>query len=83
MKSEKLYRVMVRKTGSMQPCETFWRRETLYCGTDRTEARRVYHESAPSDFGGSFGNACRETVCEVITDGEADDFAGDNLAKAE
>lgn len=58
----KLYRVMIKTTGSLQPAETFWRKEVIYCGYDRDEAVRVYHESTPTDTKGSYGNPARVTV---------------------
>lgn len=61
---KKLYRVLVKTTGSLQPGSgnTFWQTDVLYCGYDRLEAARVYHENKPRDFGGSYGNRCRETI---------------------
>lgn len=59
-----LYRIVVRTTGSFQPRSTFWAKEVLYCGYDRLEAIRIYHQSTPSDHGGSYGNACRETMAQ-------------------
>ena len=59
--TEKIYRVVVRRAGSLQPSGTFWRREVLYCGTDLAEARTAYLRSEPEDGGGSYGNPCRET----------------------
>lgn len=74
-----IYRVVARRTGSVQPTGTFWDREVLYCGDDRQEARRVYHESEPEDFGGGYGNQARETISEVISDADSDDFADDEI----
>jgi hypothetical protein len=59
-----MYRVIVKKTGSLQPNGTFWQRTYLYCGEDRAEAARIYWESECEDFGGSFGNPMRETTVE-------------------
>jgi hypothetical protein len=75
-----LYRVSVRSTHSLQPGSddcTSWSQDILYCGYDRDEARRIYHESTPADYGGSYGCRARETTCEVIEDAETEDFADD------
>lgn len=66
--SDTIYRVTVRTTGSLQPSETYWQEECIYCGTDRTEARTAYHRSAVEDRGGSYGNSARETIAEMIDD---------------
>jgi len=76
-KMEKMYRVSVRSTSSLQPTESFWDTEVLYCGYDRDEARREYHRSEPQDANRSFGNPARETRLEVITDAETEDFSDD------
>ena len=34
-----LYRVTLKTTASVQPLDTYWTREVLYCGYDRDEAR--------------------------------------------
>jgi hypothetical protein len=67
--TKKLYRVSVKTTRSLQPGSggTHWQWEVLYCGYDVDEARRVYHASRPLDHGGSYGNACRETVAQSKT----------------
>lgn len=61
-----IYRVTVRVTGSLQPGRgsTFWDRTTVYCGTSLEEARVQYLASINDDYGGSFGNRCRETLIE-------------------
>ena len=74
-----LYRITARTTGSLQPGGSFWQTEVLYCGYDRDEARRVFHESEPSDDNRSFGNPARETHAEIIKDGETDDFDDDEV----
>ncbi len=68
-----IYRVLARKTGSVQPIATFWTEEVLYCGTDRLEARVAYHTSTPEDYGGTPGNRCRETVIFRRRDHDQDD----------
>lgn len=81
-----IYRVITKTTGSLQPGgggATFWNREVIYCGTDRDEARVVYHTSTVEDFGGSYGNRCRETICEEIADAETEDFADDEVTATE
>lgn len=60
----RLYRVIARTTGSLQPSYTHWLTDVLYCGYNRLEALRVYHESAPKDYGASYGNKARETKCQ-------------------
>ena len=81
--SELLYRVVRKTTGSVQPGgDTYWNREVLYCGYDRDEARRVYHESEPSDVWQGYGNRAVETVGHVIRDAETEDFADDELEEA-
>jgi hypothetical protein len=78
-----IYRVTVKRTGSVQPGDgaTSWQREVIYCGTDREEARVAYHASEPKNYGGSFGNAARDTVMEVIEDAETEDAADDVVAE--
>ena len=73
MTEQTIYRVTVRTTNSVQPISTFWTREVLYCGTDRTEARIAYHASEPEDFGYGYGNPARETLLEILTDEDAPD----------
>lgn len=70
-----LYRVRVESTGSLQPGRgtTYWRSEVLYCGTDRLEALAAYHRSRPTDYGGSHGNPCAETLFEVLDTDELPD----------
>lgn len=78
-----IYRVTARTTGSVQPGRgaTFWQREVLYCGTDRSKARVAYHASSPKDYGGSYGNRARETVMEIIEDAETGDAADDTVTE--
>jgi hypothetical protein len=85
MTTETIYRVRVKTTGSVQPGygATDWQSEVLYCGTDRTEARTVYHRNAPTDFGGSHGNQARRTLFEVIEDAETEDAADDPVSIGE
>ena len=72
-----LYRVIRRTAGSLQPGDTYWTRDVLYCGYDRAEALRVYHEHEPTDFGGGYGNRCQETLFEQLdTDALDEDEAG-------
>lgn len=69
-----LYRVKIRKTGSVQPSGTFWTDETVYCDYDIDEARRIYHKNEPQDFGGgNFGSPARETVFEKLDTETLDD----------
>ena len=75
--TDKLYRVICRWTGSLQPSGTFWNKEVLYCGYDRAAARQAYHQSAPSDFYGGYGNRVVDTISEAIDDFESDDFNED------
>lgn len=63
---ETIYRVKIRSAASLQPGETFWRYEVLYCGSDRTEALIAYHQSEPDDIWRGYGNHARETVFEVL-----------------
>lgn len=58
----KLYRVMVKTTGSLQPCGTHWESQVLYCGYDREEAIRVYHASTPTDRWMGYGSQARKTI---------------------
>ncbi len=78
-----LYRVIRRSAGSKQPNETHWSKEVLYCGSDRSEARRVYHESEPEDSDRGYGNPATETKFEVIEDAKSDDAADDLVESAE
>ncbi len=57
-----MYRVIARTTGSLQPSGTCWSKTVLYCGYDRLEAARAYHESTPADYWYGYGNRARETV---------------------
>jgi hypothetical protein len=60
--TKKLYRVLVRTTSILQlGSDTHWASEVLYCGWDRDEALRVYHESRPGDYWRGHGGRCRET----------------------
>lgn len=60
----KLYRILVKTTNSVQPDRTFWNKEVKYCGYDREEALRIYHENTPGDFWYGFGNRARKTVAQ-------------------
>ena len=81
---EKLYRISVRSTSSLQPGGgSFWTTAVLYCGYDRDEARREYHNSEPHDDNCSFGRPARETHCVVIEDAETEDFSDDKVSAAE
>lgn len=61
----KIYRIMAMTTNSSQPSsETYWNKQVLYCGYDRLEAIRVYHESTPLDYWCGYGNRCRKTVAQ-------------------
>lgn len=53
-----LYRVLQETTGSYQGryTNTYWNKTVLYCGYSIDEARRVYHQAEPTDFGGSRGS---------------------------
>lgn len=70
-----IYRVTVKTTSSVQPGKsgTFWNRETTYCGTSLEDARVEYLRSLNEDYGGSFGNRCRETIIEAF-DSEPDEI---------
>lgn len=78
-----LYRITARTTSSLQPGSSFWNTEVLYCGYDRDEARRVFHESEPADNNRSFGNPARETHSEIIVDGDTAHFDDDELEAVE
>ncbi len=69
----KLYRILRKTAGSLQPGsgQTFWNVTVLYCGYDRLEALRVYHESSPADVERGYGHRCVRTVAqskEVLAD---------------
>ena len=65
---KKLYRILKKTTGSVQPGgDTFWNTTVLYCGYDLDEARRVYHESRPTDYWCGYGNRCQETTAQSKT----------------
>lgn len=68
----KLYRVVVRRTASLQPGSgTYWRTTVEYCGLDLDEARIAYHANVPLDTASrSFGSRVRETQFEVIPEHE-------------
>lgn len=60
-----LYRVIVKTTGSLQPGgdqNSYWNDEVVYCGYDRSEARRAYHANQPRDYWSGYGGPCRRTV---------------------
>lgn len=64
MATESIYRVVVRKTQSKQPTGSFWQREVVYCGPSLRDARIAYLREVAQDYGGSFGNAERDTRIE-------------------
>ena len=61
-----IYRVVVKKTSSLQPNgNTFWNKEVLYCGTNLESARIAYLTSETKDGGGgSYGNQSIKTKIE-------------------
>jgi hypothetical protein len=73
MASEYIYRVIVRTTGSRQPSGTFWERSAKYCGPSLRDARVVYLREEADDYGGGYGNRCRETYIERFA-AEPDDI---------
>lgn len=83
----KLYRVIRRTTDSLQSTGTHWSSEVLYSGYDRDEARRIYHETKPSDAQwvpvDCYGTKVIETLCQVIEDADTDDFADDEILAAD
>lgn len=85
--NDKLYRVMLRKTGSLQPGgSTFWNNEVLYCGYDLSEARRTYHGSHPCDRDGGYGNPVTTTQFKCIDFGQVKanrDQLGENWEEVE
>ena len=69
-----LYRVLV-ETGSNQGRHEKHGEESLYCGYNRLEAVRVYHESTTSDHDRGPGSQYRATVFqagEVAEDGDGE-----------
>jgi hypothetical protein len=65
----RLYRVIALTTTSRGPGKTnngctHWTSEVLYCGYDRLEAARIYHQSKPLDYWQGVGNRCRETISQ-------------------
>jgi len=65
MASESIYRVVVSKTGSLQPTgESHWQKEVVYCGPSLRDARIAYLREVEGDFGGSYGNPSRDTKIE-------------------
>ena len=77
----KLYRVIRRRTESLQPAGTFWKSTVLYCGYSRDEARRAYYSHEIEDSGSGYGNPAVETICEGIEDAGADDFTDDEVTQ--
>lgn len=75
MASENIYRVIVKTTGSLQPGRgtTTWERMVVYCGPSLRDARVAYLREEVADYGGSYGNRCRETLIERH-DAEPDDI---------
>lgn len=63
---KKLYRV-VRQHVYDEGCrDTVHSSEVLYCGYDRDEARRVYHENTPRDTYRGAGKYYYRTVCQSM-----------------
>jgi len=82
--TNKIYRVIVKSTGSIQPIGTYWKKECVYCGKDLQEAKIVYYTEEVSDFGGSFGNPARETIIQVIEPGQdEEDIEADEIRSLE
>lgn len=77
-----IYRVIVKTTGSLQPGygSTFWNKDVVYCGTELEEARVAYLREEAMDYGGGYGNRCRETVIEQF---ESDPDEIDDTTAAE
>ena len=65
---KKLYRVLKRYTGSLQPGggATFWQYETLYCGYSCDEARQAYYSHAPEERFNGYGGRAIEVVYQEI-----------------
>jgi len=75
-----LYRVLKRKTSSLQPGGSFWTESVLYCGYDRDEARRVYYEALPeTGGGGGYGNPTSDVVAQLIADDGSDPNEWDDV----
>jgi len=75
----KIYRIIEKVTGSLQPGDSFWEETALYCGPDRGEARTAYHTSTAEDSAcQNYGTSYRETVAQVIED-SGDGFGDDEV----
>lgn len=60
----RLYRIIVT-TGTPQNIANGQEKVTvLYCGYDRLEAVRIYHESRPQDYYRGYTGPCRETKAQ-------------------
>ena len=79
---EFLYRVMEKKTPNLQLAGyTVWNEQVLYCGYDRKEARRVYHQGTvtDSDSDSVYGRPWKRTFMQVIADAGTNDFSDDHI----
>ncbi len=82
MHPEFLYQVVERKTPNLQLAGyTVWHEQVLYCGYDRKEARRVYHEHTvtDSDSESVYGRSWKRTFMQVIADAGTNDFSDDYI----
>jgi hypothetical protein len=73
-----IYRVTKRTTGSVQPGrgQTFWNRETLYCGTSLEDARVAYLAAKNGEEWCGYGNrACEIDVEQFESEPEEIDSA--------
>jgi len=61
-----IYRVRARTTSSLQPGESHWHSDVLYCGTDKTSALCAFYASQPQDTYQGHGNRARETLLETV-----------------
>ena len=76
-----LHRITLKSTSSLQPGGSYWTEDVLYCGYDREEARRVYHENEHREGGaGNYGNGCTRLVHHAIEDAGTEDFSDDAVA---
>ena len=69
-----IYRVTVKNTMSLQSQDTFWDKATIFCGTNREDARVKYLESENIDYSLGLGNNARKTVLEKF-ESTCDDIA--------
>lgn len=80
--SDKLYRVIVKKTKSVQPNETYWEKTCIYCGYDLREARSRYYEEELQDHGGVYGSPARVTIMQIIEPGrDEEDLKSDTVTE--